>query len=94
MAEEVHAKHILVENEEHATQLKRKLEKGEATFEELARKHSDGPSGDDGGDLGYFGRGDMVKPFEREAFDLENGAVSDPVKTKFGWHLIKKVDER
>lgn len=91
---EVHAKHILVEHEEHATQLKRKLEKGEATFEELAKEHSTGPSGDEGGDLGWFGRGEMVKPFERKAFELAQGEVSEPVETRFGWHLIKKEGER
>ena len=91
---EVHAKHILVEHEEHATQLKRKLEKGESSFEELAREHSDGPSGEDGGDLGWFGRGDMVKPFERTAFELDEGEVSDPVETRFGWHLIRKEGDR
>nr|EGQ40668.1 MAG: parvulin-like peptidyl-prolyl isomerase [Candidatus Nanosalinarum sp. J07AB56] len=91
---EVHAKHILVEHEEHATQLKRKLEKDEGEFEELAREHSDGPSGEKGGDLGWFGRGDMVKPFERTAFELSDGEVSEPVETQFGWHLIKKEGER
>lgn len=91
---EVKASHILVDNEEHAIQLKRKLEKGESTFEKLAKKHSEGPSGDDGGALGWFGRGDMVKPFEKKAFNLDDGEVSEPVKTEFGWHLIKKEGER
>lgn len=91
---EVRASHILVDNEEHAKQLKLKLERDEATFEELAKEHSEGPSGKDGGDLGFFGRGKMAKPFERKAFKLDVGEISDPVNTQFGWHLIKKTDER
>lgn len=94
MAKEIRASHILVDNEEHARQLKLKIERGEAEFEELARKHSTGPSSEDGGDLGFFGRGDMVKPFERKAYELEEGEISEPVQTKFGWHLIRKDDER
>lgn len=91
---EVRASHILVDNEEHANQLKLQLERDEATFEELAKEHSDCPSREKGGDLGFFGRGKMAKPFEKKAFELEEGVVSDPVKTQFGWHLIKKTDER
>lgn len=91
---EVRASHILVDNEEHAKQIKLELEKSDKTFAELAKEKSEGPSGDNGGDLGFFGRGQMVKPFEKEAFNMETGEVSDPVKTEFGWHLIKKTDER
>lgn len=94
MSKEVRASHILVENEQHATQIKREIEKDEGTFEEMAKEHSEGPSGDDGGDLGFFGRGKMAKPFEKKAFELDVGEISDPVKTEFGWHLIKKTDER
>lgn len=93
MAKEVRASHILVDNEEHAKQIKRELEDG-ADFAELAKKKSQGPSAKNGGDLGFFGRNQMVKPFERAAFDLDVGKVSDPVKTQFGWHVIKKTDER
>lgn len=94
MAKKVRASHILVDNEEHAKQLKLQLERGEKTFEELAREKSQGPSSKNGGDLGFFGRNEMVKPFERTAFDLDIGEISDPVKTEFGWHLIKKTDEK
>ncbi len=93
MAQKVRAKHILVDNREHARQLKQEVDDGKS-FEELAKEKSDCPSGKKGGDLGWFGRGDMVKPFEREAFKLDNGKVSEPVKTEFGWHIIKKVDEK
>lgn len=91
---EVRARHILVDNEEHAKQLKLELERSDKTFAEMAKEESEGPSGEKGGDLGFFGRGDMVKPFEREVFDMDVGEISDPVKTEFGWHLIKKEDER
>lgn len=94
MGKEVRASHILVDSEEHARQLKLQIERDEATFEELAREKSTGPSSDEGGDLGFFGRGDMVKPFERKAFELDEGEISDPVETQFGYHIIRKDDER
>lgn len=94
MAEEVKARHILVDNEEHAKQIKLGIERDEMTFEEAAKEKSEGPTGEKGGDLGWFGKGDMVKPFENEVFSMDVGEISDPVKTQFGWHLIKKEDER
>ncbi|WP_414837152.1 peptidylprolyl isomerase [Candidatus Nanohalococcus occultus] len=94
MSKEVRASHILVENEQHATQIKREMEKDEGTFEEMAKEHSDCPSSKKGGDLGFFGRGKMAKPFEKKAFDMDVDEISEPVETQFGWHLIKKTDER
>jgi len=90
----VRASHILVDNEEHAKQLKLEIERDESSFEEVAKEHSECPSRDKGGDLGFFGRGKMAKPFERKAFELDEGVLSDPVQTQFGWHLIKKTGEK
>ena len=72
-------------------EIKTKLET--RNFEELAKEYSDCPSGKNGGDLGYFARGQMVKPFDEVAFSLEVGEISEPVLTKFGYHLIR-VDEK
>lgn len=89
----VRASHILVQTEEEANDLLKKLEEG-SDFAELAQEYSLCPSKRDGGDLRYFGRGMMVKPFEDAAFDLEVGQVSAPVETQFGWHLIKLTDKK
>lgn len=70
--------------------LKTRLENGES-FSELAKEHSDCPSARSGGDLGAFGRGQMVGPFETSAFGMEVGAVSDVVETDFGYHLITRT---
>jgi len=92
--EEVSARHILVETEDQAKALKEKLDKG-ADFAQLAKENSKDPgSKDDGGNLGYFGHGQMVPQFEDIVFKLKKGEVSDPVKTQFGWHLIKLEDRR
>ena len=91
---EVRARHILVDNEEHAKQIKLELERSDKSFSEMAKEKSEGPSSEKGGDLGFFGKGKMVPEFEEEVFDMENGEISDPVKTEFGWHIIKKEDER
>lgn len=63
-----------------------------ADFAELARRNSDCPSGEDGGDLGYFGRGQMVPEFDQATFKLQPGEVSDVVETAFGYHLIQRTD--
>jgi len=92
--EEVSARHILVETEEQAKALKEQLDKG-ADFAKLAKENSKDPgSKDDGGNLGYFGHGQMVPQFEDVVFKLKKGEVSEPVKTQFGWHLIKLDDRR
>lgn len=91
--EEIHARHILVETEEKAKELKSQLDAG-GDFEALAKEHSTGPSGPGGGDLGFFRKGQMVPEFEAAAFALQPGQVSDPVKTSFGWHLIKLEERR
>lgn len=91
--EEFNASHILVETEEEAKALIEQL-KGGADFAELAKEKSTGPSGPNGGELGWFGPGQMVKPFEEAVMTLEVGAVSEPVQTQFGWHVIKLNDKR
>lgn len=89
----VKASHILVDSKAEADLLKSKIDKGEC-FETLAKKYSKCPSGENGGDLGYFERGQMVPEFEDAAFNLPIGAVSNPVRTQFGWHIIKVYDKR
>ena len=84
---EVRASHILVKDEKTAKKLKAELDKG-ADFAKLAKKHSKCPSGQSGGDLGFFGKGQMVKEFEDAAFSLSIGVPSKPIKTEFGYHLI------
>ncbi len=92
--EEVSARHILVDTEAEAKALKEKIDKG-ADFAQLAKENSKDPgSKDDGGNLGYFGHGQMVPQFEEVVFKLKKGEVSDPVKTQFGWHLVKREDRR
>ncbi|MBN1390233.1 MAG: peptidyl-prolyl cis-trans isomerase [Candidatus Thermoplasmatota archaeon] len=87
MVVQVRASHILVNSKAEADKLSGRLKAG-TRFEDLARKHSKCPSGKKGGDLGFFGKGQMVKPFEEVAFSLKIGQVSEPVKTQFGYHLI------
>ena len=92
--EEVRASHILVKTKKEAQDVIARLDKGEK-FEVLAKKHSTGPSKAQGGDLGYFQRGQMVKPFAKAAYALKKGEhTKSPVKTQFGWHVIKLVDRR
>jgi peptidyl-prolyl cis-trans isomerase C len=91
---EVKARHILVKTEDEAKAIITELDGG-ADFIELAKEKSTGPSGPGGGDLGYFGKGQMVPEFEVAAFNLEKGAYTkEPVKSQFGWHIILKDDER
>lgn len=89
----VRAKHILVNSEAEAIQIKKAIDDG-GSFTYYAQKYSICPSGQKGGDLGYFGKGQMVKPFEEAAFNLPVGQVSEPVKTQFGWHLIEVEDKK
>lgn len=91
--EEFDASHILVETEEEALAVKAMLDEGD-DFAETAKEKSTGPSGPGGGSLGWFGTGAMVPAFEAAAVTLEVGAVSDPVQTQFGWHVIKLNDKR
>ncbi len=82
------ARHILVPTEEKANELKDQIANG-ADFADIARQHSTCPSGARGGDLGEFGPGQMVKPFNDVCFNDEVGVVHGPVQTQFGWHLIE-----
>ena len=91
---EFKASHILVETQSQALDLISKLEDG-ADFAELAKENSTGPSGPNGGDLGWFSANQMVAPFSQAVAALENGAFSKaPVQTQFGWHVILRVDSR
>jgi len=92
--EEVHARHILLASEDEAKAVITDLEGG-ADFVELAKEKSTGPSGPQGGDLGYFKKGQMVPEFGDAAFGMEIGSTSpDPIKTQFGFHVIKVEDKR
>jgi peptidyl-prolyl cis-trans isomerase C len=90
---EVHARHILVESEDDAKAVAAELKKG-ADFAELAKKKSKDPGASDGGDLGFFTKDQMVPEFSAVAFTLEPGKISDPVKSQFGWHIIKVEEKR
>jgi peptidyl-prolyl cis-trans isomerase C len=91
--QEVHARHILVETEDEAKAVEDELKKG-ADFAELAKKKSKDPGASDGGDLGFFTKDQMVPEFSAVAFSLEPGKISDPVKSQFGWHIIKVEEKR
>lgn len=90
---ELRARHILVKTQDEAEAIRREISDG-AKFEDVAREKSTGPSGPQGGDLGYFVAGTMVPEFSEAAFAMEPGDVSDPVQTDFGWHVIKVEDRR
>jgi peptidyl-prolyl cis-trans isomerase C len=91
--QEVHARHILVQTEDEAKAIKAELDKG-ADFAKLAKEKSKDPGASDGGDLGFFTKEQMVPEFSKVAFTLEPGKISDPVKTQFGWHIIKVEEKR
>src|SRR5437879_822817 len=91
--QEVHARHILVETEDEAKAIAAELKKG-ADFAELAKKKSTDPGTSDGGDLGFCTKDQMVPEFSAVAFTLEPGKISDPVKSQFGWHIIKVEEKR
>lgn len=101
--EKVKARHILLEVEseeekkkvkERAKEILEEAKSKETDFAELAKKYSEGPSASKGGELGYFERGKMVKPFEDAAFSLQPGEISDLVETRFGYHIIKVEDKK
>ena len=85
----VAASHILVDSEEKANEIKAKIEAGEVSFEDAARENSSCPSSQNGGSLGEFTRGQMVPEFDEAAFSMEVGELRGPVKTQFGFHIIK-----
>jgi peptidyl-prolyl cis-trans isomerase C len=91
--QEVHARHILVATEDEAKAIEEELKKG-ADFADLAKKKSKDPGASDGGDLGFFTKDQMVPEFSAVAFSLEPGKISDPVKSQFGWHIIKVEEKR
>ncbi len=91
MPNKVNASHILVKTEPEANVIMYDVTH-DKSFEDIAREKSLCPSGKKGGSLGWFGRGQMVKEFENAAFSLKKGEVSKPVKTQFGWHIIKVND--
>ena len=89
----VKASHLLVKTEEEALKLKEEINNGK-DFAQAAKEASLCPSGQNGGDLGYFSKGQMVKEFEAAAFSMEVGEVSNPIKTQFGYHLICLTDKK
>jgi peptidyl-prolyl cis-trans isomerase C len=91
--EEVRARHILVDSEDKAKEVLAKLKAG-GDFAALAKEYSKDPGAAEGGDLGYFGKDQMVAEFADAAFKMKKGDLSDPVKTQFGWHVIKLEDRR
>lgn len=91
MPDQVHCAHILVKTEQEAKTILERLNKGEK-FANIAKEVSLCPSGKRGGDLGTFGRGKMVKEFENASFALQKGQISPIVKTKYGYHIIKRLE--
>lgn len=93
MPSEIRASHILVGSENEALDLKKKIKEGEK-FAKVAKRFSKCPSGAEGGDLGFFGKGMMVPAFEEAAFKAPVNTVAGPVKTEFGYHLIQVTEVR
>ena len=93
MATQVRASHILVKTEADAERMMKRITDGE-DFAAVARRFSSCPSGKNGGDLGWFGKGQMVPEFEQAAFETEPGKVVGPVKTQFGYHVIKVTGKK
>lgn len=92
--DEVHAQHVLLKEEAEAKEVYEKAKKGE-DFETLAKKYSKDPSAaQNGGDLGFFTRSRMVPQFADKAFSMKKGEISEPVKSPFGWHVIKMIESR
>jgi peptidyl-prolyl cis-trans isomerase C len=91
MPTQVHCAHILVKTETEVKTILERIKKGEK-FSNIAKEVSICPSKKRGGDLGFFGRGQMVKEFENAAFALQKGEISDIVKTKFGYHIIRRLE--
>lgn len=90
---EVRASHLLVGTQKEAEECRQEILDGK-TFSEVAKRVSKCPSGSQGGDLGYFTRGRMVPQFDKVAFELPVGELSDPVQTQFGWHILTVTDRR
>lgn len=93
MPTRVNAQHILVKTKDQAKEILAEIQQGKS-FEDLAKSKSLCPSGKKGGNLGWFSHGQMVREFQKAAFELKKGEVSSPVKTQFGWHLIKCVETK
>ncbi len=92
--EVVSASHILVDSEEKAKEILAQITAGEVTFADAAKAHSTCPSAQEGGNLGEFGRGQMVPEFDQACFTMEVGTIAGPVKTQFGYHLIQLNDKK
>jgi peptidyl-prolyl cis-trans isomerase C len=93
MTKEVHAAHILVKSDKKAKDVLDRINKG-MSFVDAVKKFSECPSSRSGGDLGWFNKGKMVPEFEKAAFEGEKGKLLGPIKTQFGYHLIKVLDKR
>lgn len=92
--ETVNASHILVDSEQKALEILASIKEGKTSFEDAARENSSCPSGQNGGNLGSFGRGQMVPEFDKAVFEMQPGEISEtPVKTQFGYHLIKLIEK-